>query len=56
MIFAIFQMTISSRVYEYAANKKNFFERAIFLIYQVKIFHVPPVTLHASIQFTEALR
>ena len=80
MIFAIFKMTISSWVYEYAANKITFLNGQVFLLIMLKylvwpvkserarsrcvectltqfaisVLHVPPVTLHASAQFTEA--
>ena len=75
-------MTISSRVYEYAANKRTVLNGQFFLFIMVKylvwpvkserarlrclectltqfaisVLHVPPVTLHASVQFTEVFR
>ena len=78
VIFAIFQMTISSGVYEYAANKITFLNGQFFLFimlqylawpvkserarsrcvectltqFAISVLHVPPVTLHASVQFT----
>ena len=73
-------MTISSGVYEYAANKRTFLNGQFFLFIMLKylvwpvksertrsrcvectltqfaisVLHVPPVTLRASAQFTEA--
>ena len=73
-------MTISSGVYEYAANKITFLNGQFFLFIMLKylvwpvkskrarsrcvectltqfaisVLHVPLVTLHASVQFTEA--
>ena len=38
VIFTVFQMTISSEVYEYPDGKRTFFERAILLIYHIEIF------------------
>ena len=38
VIFAIFQMTISSRVYKYTGNEITFLNGQIFLLYHVKIF------------------
>ena len=75
-------MTISSGVYEYAANKRTFLNGQVFLFimfkylvwpvknerarsrcvecfltqFAISVSHVPPVTLHASVQFTEAFR
>ena len=82
MIFAIFQMTMSSGVYEYTGNEITFLNGQLFLFimltylvwpvkservrsrcvectltqFAISVLHVPPVTLHMSIQFTEAFR